>query len=93
MQEKFEALVLNDIPLPTDVRVNTTITNHPEQLTKKELDDITTVFRSLETGLREATIYPKVSFVLVCQAVYLKFVVVVTVDYKLWMHLFQTPFQ
>ena len=31
----------------------------PEELTEKELDVITTVFRSYETGLREATINPK----------------------------------
>ena len=31
-----------------------------EELTEKELDVITTVFRSYETGLREATILPKV---------------------------------
>ena len=30
-------------------------------LTDKELDCITTVFRSFETGLRGATIYPSVS--------------------------------
>ena len=30
----------------------------PEELTEKELDVITTVFRSYETGLREATINP-----------------------------------
>lgn len=30
------------------------------ELTEKELDVITTVFRSYETGLREATIHPKV---------------------------------
>ena len=38
--------------------------NEPEpeqdELTEKELDVITTVFRSYETGLREATILPKV---------------------------------
>ena len=60
MQEMFEALVLNDIPLPQDIKVNKYITNHIDQLTKKELDDITSVFRSMETGLRVATIYPKV---------------------------------
>ena len=60
MQEMFEALVLNDIPLPQDIKVNKYITNHIDQLTKKEMDDITSVFRSMETGLREATIYPKV---------------------------------
>ena len=64
MQEMFEALVLNDIPLPQDIKVNRYITNHIDQLTKKELDDITTVFRSMETGLREATIYPKVKTIL-----------------------------
>ena len=32
-----------------------------EELTEKELESITTVFRSFETVLREATIYPKVS--------------------------------
>ena len=32
-----------------------------EELTEKELDVITTVFRSYETGLREATINPKVN--------------------------------
>lgn len=31
-----------------------------DELTEKELDVITTVFRSYETGLREATILPKV---------------------------------
>ena len=31
-----------------------------QELTEKELDVITTVFRSYETGLREATILPKV---------------------------------
>lgn len=36
-----------------------------DELTEKELDVITTVFRSYETGLREATILPKVvSFIL-----------------------------
>ena len=66
MQEMFEALVLNDIPLPQDIKVNKYITNHIDLLTKKELDDITTVFRSMETGLREAIIYPKVPSNCVC---------------------------
>ena len=30
-----------------------------EEMTKSELDAVTTVFRSYETGLREATILPK----------------------------------
>ena len=62
MQEMFEALVLNDIPLPQNIKVNNYITNHVDQLTQKEMEDITTVFRSMETGLREATIYPKVIY-------------------------------
>ena len=32
-----------------------------EEMTEKELDVVTTVFRSYETGLREATILPKVN--------------------------------
>ena len=32
-----------------------------EEMTEKEMDEVTTVFRSFETGLREATILPKVS--------------------------------
>ena len=43
------------------VRVCTNMTNHPSLLTDRELDDVTAVFRSFETGLREATIDPKVS--------------------------------
>ena len=31
-----------------------------EEMTKSEMDVVTTVFRSYETGLREATILPKV---------------------------------
>ena len=58
----FEALVLNDIPLPQNIRVNKYVTNHVDQLTTKELEVITSVFRSMETGLREATIYPRVKF-------------------------------
>ena len=33
-----------------------------DELTKKEVEVITTVFKSFETGLREATILPKVGF-------------------------------
>ena len=58
LQAKYEALVLNDIPLPTEVRVNKYLTNHPDEFTRKELDDVTTVFKSLETGLRQGTIFP-----------------------------------
>ena len=31
-----------------------------EELTEREMEVLITVFRSFETGLREATIYPKV---------------------------------
>ena len=60
MQEEYEALALQERPIITDVKVNYTITNHPEELTDNELEKITSVFRSLETGLREASIYPNV---------------------------------
>ena len=33
-----------------------------EELSEREMEAVTTVFRSFETGLREATIYPKVDF-------------------------------
>ena len=32
----------------------------PPELTEQELEVVTTVFRNYETGLREATIFPKV---------------------------------
>ena len=35
-----------------------------EELTEQEMDVVMTVFRSYETGLREATIYPKVGITL-----------------------------
>ena len=38
----------------------TTATNPNMQLSKDELDRVTEVFKMYETGLREATIYPKV---------------------------------
>ena len=34
--------------------------NDTEELTKREMECVTTVFKSFETGLREATISPKV---------------------------------
>ena len=60
MQSEYEALGLVERSIVTDVKVNSTITNHPDMLTDKELENVTAVFRSLETGLREATIYPRV---------------------------------
>ena len=60
MQEEYEALALEVRPIITDVKVNRTITNHPDELTDKELEKVTSVFRSMETGLREASIYPRV---------------------------------
>ena len=37
-----------------------TTKNPQQQLSKDELDRVTEVFKVYETGLREATIYPKV---------------------------------
>ena len=35
-----------------------------EEMTEKEMEEVTTVFRNFETGLREATILPKVNILL-----------------------------
>ena len=42
------------------VEVNHSITNHPDEFTCSELEAVTAVFKSLETGLRQGTIFPKV---------------------------------
>ena len=42
-------------------QVSRTMAAPPSMLTDREMDCITTVFRSFETGLRGATIYPSVS--------------------------------
>merc|ERR1711936_1205103 len=55
MQEELE---MEEKPINTDVRVCYDRTSHPEMLTEKEMESVTTVFRSFESGLREATIYP-----------------------------------
>ena len=34
-----------------------------EELTEREMEVVMTVFKSYETGLREATIYPKVNLI------------------------------
>ena len=34
--------------------------NNPAMLTERELEEVTVVFKSFETGMREATIHPKV---------------------------------
>ena len=59
-QKQFEELGLLEKKHTTTVRITRTTTNHPEMLTNKELEDVTAVFRSLETGLREATMEPSV---------------------------------
>ena len=56
-----EEIDLDDKPLNTTVNVCYNKTSHPDMLTEKELESVTTVFRSFESGLREATIYPSVS--------------------------------
>ena len=55
----------------TQVRVCTNMTNNPDMLTDRELEEVTAVYKSFETGLREATIHPKV-FVCVSEFLYLK---------------------
>ena len=42
------------------------VASHPDMLTEKELESVTTVFRSFESGLRGATIDPSVSSVDMC---------------------------
>ena len=39
--------------------------NKMEKLTEKEMEVVTAVFRSFETGLREATILPQVGYLVV----------------------------
>ncbi|XP_023347863.1 calmodulin isoform X2 [Eurytemora carolleeae] len=58
-QKEYEALILDERPIITDVKVCRDQTNPPDMLTDRELLEVTAVFRSFETGLREATIYPK----------------------------------
>ena len=48
-QKQFEALGLLEKKHTTTVKVTSTVTNHPEMLTSKELEDVTAVFRSLDT--------------------------------------------
>ena len=43
------------------MRVCNNMTNNPDMLTDRELEEVTAVFKSFETGLREATIHPKVA--------------------------------
>ena len=65
MQEELEAC-REEKPINTDVRVCYDMTSHPDMLTENELESVTTVFRSFESGLRGATIHPSVS----CQSMY-----------------------
>merc|ERR1711915_899184 len=46
-------------PINTTVNVCYDMTSHPDMLTEKELEAVTTAFKTFETGVREATIYPK----------------------------------
>ena len=46
-QKQFEALGLLAKKHTTTVKVTSTVTNHPDMLTNKELEDVTAVFRSL----------------------------------------------
>ena len=58
-QEEYESFLLEGKRPISDVKVTTDTSNHPDMMTDKELEDATAVFRSLETGLRGATIYPE----------------------------------
>lgn len=49
-------------PINTTVNVCYNMTHHPDMLTDKELEAVTSAFRTFETGVREATIYPKVFY-------------------------------
>lgn len=60
MQEELEAC-REEKPINTDVKVCYDMTSHPDMLTENELESVTTVFRSFESGLRGATIHPSVS--------------------------------
>ena len=44
-----------------ELKVSTNMAYPTHMLTDREMECITTVFRSFETGLRGATIYPSVS--------------------------------
>ena len=44
----------------TTVNVCYNVTSHPDMFTDKELESVTAAFKTFETGVREATIYPKV---------------------------------
>ena len=46
----------------TDLKTSKTMASPKDMLTDKELDCVTSVFRSFETGLRGATIDPSVSY-------------------------------
>ena len=48
------------IPYRSKTHSEETMANNPEMLTERELEEVTAVFKSFETGLREATIHPKV---------------------------------
>ena len=45
-----------------DLKVSKTMASPRDMLTDKELEGVTAVFRSFETGLRGATIHPSVSY-------------------------------
>ena len=65
------------------VRVCTNMTNNPDMLTDRELEEVTAVFKSFETGLREATIHPKV-FVCVFEFLYLDLYTCLCWDLYIW---------
>ena len=58
--QTFRTVTHTHLYPPVIMSPRTETVNPEEELTEAELEFVTTVFKSFETGLREATIYPKV---------------------------------
>ena len=62
-KEEEERRMKEDMkPSRQELKVSTTMASPKDMLTDKEMECVTTVFRSFETGLRGATISPSVSY-------------------------------
>ena len=57
-------MIKSDLPAGGSKKIWKMVSN-PEMLTERELEEVTAVFKSFETGLREATIDPKVQFIFI----------------------------
>ena len=56
---QYSACLKGPAPPPVESAPSMLLTNDRE-LTERELEDVTTVFHTYETGLRTGTIHPKV---------------------------------